>query len=222
MRTSLWLIIVMICFPFVLQAQKENKNIDFQYSGFSGGMAFYTGYLYAGTPIFTTPDGMAIKGEKVQGAPFGMGGALKLHFGHHFRIGGEGYNCSLIYGKNKNRWNLSWGGLLIDGCWSIKKWELFIGGTIGFGTTRHLIFLEANPLDFQIEAQSVYRKYSTMMLVPFMGIAYSITEKMCLYLKWDYAFPVYNRQSDFAEGLRVYVGFSFYHKREKTKQNSTF
>jgi hypothetical protein len=204
-----------------LQAQNVPQKTNFQFSGFSGGMALHSGYLYAGTPVFSTLDGVAVKGEKVHGAPVGIGGVLKLHFGRHFRIGGEGYNSTLVYGKAKNRWSLGWGGLLADSHWQIKKWGLFVGGTVGFGAVRHLVLLDANPNDLQIEGQNVYRKYSVVMLVPFMGVEYAFTERMRLYLKLDYAFNVSNRQPDFAEGLRVYLGFSFYHKREKNEQKIT-
>lgn len=217
---NFFLLHIIILLFSTLQAQNNSKKTNFRLNGFSGGMALHTGYLYAGTPIFSTIDGIALNGEKVHGAPMGIGGALKLHFGRHFRIGGEGYSSTLVYGKAKNRWSLGWGGLLVDSHWQIKKWELFAGGTAGFGAVRHLVLLDANPNDLQIEVQSVYRKYSVVILVPFAGVEYAFTEKMRLYLKLDYAFNISNRQPDFAEGLRVYLGFSFYHKSDRKQYNN--
>jgi hypothetical protein len=207
--------------PIILHAQNSPKETKFRFNGFSGGMALHTGYLYAGTPVFFTPDGIAVKGEKIHGAPAGIGGMIKLHFGRHFRVGSEGYSSTLVYGKAKNRWSLSWGGLLADSYWQIKKWGLFVGGTVGFGGVQHLALLDANPNDLQIEKQNMFHKYRVILLVPFVGVEYAFSERIHLCLKMDYIFNVYDRQPDFAEGLRVYLGFSFYHTKEKNVQKAT-
>jgi hypothetical protein len=209
---AVYLPVLLLSFTLQLQAQSGNEKAKFRFSGFSGGMALHTGYLYAGMPAFHTLTGMPVMGEKLHGMPAGIGGAVKLHFGHHFRVGSEGYSSTLVYGKTKSRWSLSWGGLLADSQWQVKRWTWFAGGTVGFGAVRHLVLLDANSNDLQIEKQSVYHKYNVVVLVPFVGVEYALTETVRLCLKLDYAFNVSNRQPDFAEGLRVYFGCSFYHK----------
>ncbi|MDR1113407.1 MAG: hypothetical protein LBL18_06600 [Bacteroidales bacterium] len=210
---KLWMgCLSVLLLSLTLQAQSDTEKAKLRFSGFSGGMALHTGYLYAGKPVFRTLAGVATVGEKQHGMPVGIGGVVKFHFGRHFRVGSEGYSSTLIYGKTKSRWSLSWGGLLADCQWQVKRWTWFAGGTAGFGAVRHLVLLDANSSDLQIEQQSVYHKYNVIILVPFVGVEYALTGTVHLCLKLDYAFNVSNRQPDFAEGLRVYFGFSFYHK----------
>ena len=69
-----------------------------KYRGFSGGMMVHTGYLQSNSFDLQTIQGNYITTSKVEGMPFGIGGAARLHFGKHLRVGGEGYVSNLRYG----------------------------------------------------------------------------------------------------------------------------
>ena len=74
------------------------------YRGFSGGMMLHTGYVGSKDLNITSLQGTVHK-QKVGGAPVGIGGAIKLMFGRHFRIGAEGYVSTLYYGRHdRTRW----------------------------------------------------------------------------------------------------------------------
>ena len=200
------------CCPVIfLQANAQeniqnlyNKKLYFQ--GYSGGMTFHTGYLSGGK--FNMPDSQ----EKIdiQGTPFGIGGLLRFHFGKHLRIGGEGYSSTLHYGKSESYMTFGWGGLLIDSQWKIKKCTLFFGGTIGGGSVKNIVVLNAvSP--HSIEKNALYRKYTVMVADPFVGMEYALTRRICLITKVDYLVNITGKQADFATGPRVYAGIVFFH-----------
>ena len=184
----------------------SSKKTHFQ--GYSGGMMYHTGYLSGGAVDISSHETV-----KLQGAPSGIGGLLRFHFGKHFRIGGEGYNSTLHYGKNNSYATLSWGGLLLDSPWAINKFTVFFGGTIGGGSVKNITVVNNRPIR-PIEKEAIYRKYSVMIADPFIGMEYAINRRMHLITKIDCLFDMTGKQSDFATGPRVYLGIVFFHGKK--------
>ena len=79
LRTTLLCIAIFLMLtPAFAQETSKPKVL----TGFSGGMMLHTGYLDGQLPQV---------GYRTKGAPFGLGGTLRLHLGQHWMIGGEGY-----------------------------------------------------------------------------------------------------------------------------------
>lgn len=179
-----------------------------KYQGFTGGMRIHTGYLTTKNYTIADPDQNIIFSNKAQGFPFGMGGAAKVQFGEHLRVGFEGYFSSL---KQKNNGYIStgWGGALIDCVWHIKKWSPFVGTSIGGGSIKNL-YLNANTNDdFTTDNNTMFRKYPFMAIVPFVGVEYAVSQKISFIFKVDCIFNVSNRESDYTLGPRFHFGISF-------------
>lgn len=204
-----------ICIFLVLTINlygEEKAPSKMAYSGFSGGMMVHTGYVQSKPFTLNNNDGTARESMQLKGAPIGLGGAIRVHFGQHLRVGSEGYTSTLNYGQNKSYVSVGWGGLLIDCAWYLKSWTPFIGGTIGGGGVKHLTLLEPTADDFVLENNSTsYRTYGFMALTPFVGVEYAMTQKVHLVLKVDYLLNLTNWQDDFTTGPRLYVGFMFCH-----------
>ncbi|MDR1671106.1 MAG: hypothetical protein LBR57_01130 [Alistipes sp.] len=209
------------------------------YNGFSGGMMIHTGYIAGGNVVlYDSERDLLIKDIPigVSGPPIGIGGAIRLHFGPHLRIGAEGHVSTLNYGsgrgsmRNQSHARIGWGGFLADYSWTIgKNWTMYAGGTIGGGSFKNLTLLDATPTDYTLEHRHAkidvdddkeleevvlpgasYRNYSFMVLAPFVGIEYAINDRISLNLKTDWMLKLSNPQKDFATGPRLYFGFTFY------------
>lgn len=181
-----------------------------KYRGFSGGMMVHTGYLKSNSFDLQTIQGNYITSSKVEGMPFGIGGAARLHFGKHLRVGGEGYVSNLRYGVQGTTSSLSWGGVLADCVWPLGRWWPFAGVLVGGGAVEHVI-LQAEPApDFVAESNAAYREYTFMALAPMVGIEYAMSEKIHLTFKMDYVINLSNPQADFPSGPRFFLGFMFY------------
>lgn len=189
-----------------------------QYAGFSGGMMLHTGFVQgSGNLTLNNASGTTVLDQKMKGAPFGIGGAIRFKFGQHLRVGSEGYVSTLNYKTNGEKHgsfsSIGWGGALIDCIWPFERVSPFIGGTIGGGSSKNLTLTEDAPVDTQTEQHTSYRKYGFIALVPFIGMEITATPHLRVMLKMDYIFNVSNKQNDFVTGPRFYVGFAFY--REK-------
>lgn len=182
------------------------------YKGFSGGMMVHSGYVSAGEISVLTPAGTTTQPQAMRGLPMGIGGALRLHFGDHLRVGTEGYTSSLGYGDYGSAVSLGWGGLLVDVCNRWGRWEPFVGVTVGGGLVENLTLSTSPADDFVAEEGASYRNYATMLLAPFVGTEYAISERMGLVFKADYISPIGgSSHPDFPRGVRLYVGFMFKH-----------
>ena len=182
------------------------------FSGYSGGMMVHSGYVSAGNVTFTPPNGGVPVTAKISGLPLGIGGALKIHFGKHLRIGTEGYSSNLRYGKNGSYEHTGWGGLLVDGVLPLGRWFPFAGITLGGGGVKNVTVLQDTTGDFALDdGTTSYRKYTFMALAPFVGVEYALTDRIHLVLKADWLLDATSRQSDFVRGPRVYFGFMFCH-----------
>ena len=180
------------------------------YSGFSGGMMIHSGYLQSGTFELTNANNHSISQNQIKGFPFGIGGAARLHFGKHLRVGGEGYVSDIRYNSNGSYASTSWGGLLVDCIWQFKRFAPFAGLLVGGGNTKNLTLSEKYADDYMIETNTSFREYSFLAIAPFVGVEYAVNSKIRLTLKADYLINLNNPQDDFAHGPRIFLGFMFY------------
>lgn len=178
----------------------------FAYRGFSGGMMLHAGWVDCGDMrVGIAPS------QRLSGLPLGIGGALKVRFGDHLRVGTEGYTSALSYGDYGSSLSIGWGGLLVDWTFRVGKFVPYVGATIGGGSVENLTLTEKPATDLLPEALISYRKYGVGVVVPFVGVEYGLTERMSLTVKADYMLPLGRAQFDFPRGVRCYVGFMFNH-----------
>lgn len=192
----------------------ESPSEYFRYQGFSGGMMLHTGWVSGGSLTLQTPAGVALPQQRVQGMPYGIGGAIRFHFGNNFRIGTEGYVSHLNYGGTGSRMDVSWGGLLADWRWQVGRFSPYLGMTFGGGGVRNLTLVDARRDDMVLEEGVSYRTYSFMAVAPFVGVEFEMTRRMRLVLKADCLLNVSSPQPDFPVGPRIYFGFIFCHLNE--------
>ncbi len=178
---------------------------DLSYRGFSGGMMLHAGYADCGS---INVGGVS---QRMAGLPVGIGGALKVRFGDHLRVGTEGYTSSLGYGDYGSSLSIGWGGLLVDMVWQMGRFAPYAGVTIGGGAVENLTLTSDPKMDTLPELNTSYRKYGVGVVVPFAGVEYGLTERMSLTFKADYMLPLGTSESDFPSGVRCYVGFMFNH-----------
>lgn len=202
-------------------APKTKRHNKLEFSACSGGMMIHSGFLQSREYILHNPDNGSHAHVVAKGLPFGMGGAMRAHFGKHLRVGTEGYVSNLYYAPNGSNASLGWGGLLVDCAWEINRWTIFLGGTVGGGSYKNLTLLNETPLDYQLENGSAsYRKYALFILNPLFGFEYALTPKVHIVVKMDYLFNVSNPQKDFVSGPRLFFGFMFHHYRKNANTPS--
>lgn len=211
---KLYLILCFSLFTFTTLAAGNEPGGKFAYSGFSGGMMLHTGYVGGGKSTLVASGGAVVSSQKMAGMPTGIGGAVRIHLGNWLRIGSEGYVSTLQYGKYDSNIRIGWGGVLADCIWRRKKLSPFAGFTVGGGSARNLTLTAKTPVDFEVEQNSSYRKYSFMCLVPFAGVEFAASARIRIMLKADYMVNLTGRRKDFVSGPRVYIGFSFYRTKD--------
>ncbi len=191
----------------------NDSYAQFIYKGFSGGMMLHTGYLSSSEFTIYNPDGTPLSKEQIKGAPFGIGGALRFHFGsqtNHLRVGLEGYRSSINYQPKGSTFTIGSGGLLIDYFRNNKgRFDPFIGLLIGGGGAKNLTLSKWHNEDYIIEQYSSYRKYPFLSLTPYIGFEIEITNKLRFIMKGDYLINISNKELDFARGVRFYAGIIF-------------
>lgn len=202
--TTILLLTILLALPVCAFAEGGKGRLA--YRGFSGGMMLHTGWVSAGSVTV----GLS-QPQRMSGLPMGIGGALKVRFGDHLRVGTEGYTSALGYGDWGSSLSIGWGGLLVDWCWQMGRFMPYVGATVGGGLVENLTLTSKPQMDFLPEANISYRKYGVGLIVPFAGVEYGITERMSLTLKGDYMFSLSPNASDFPSGVRCYVGFMFNH-----------
>ena len=190
--------IILACLLFTLAATaQENKLIR----GFDGGMMLHTGFL-KGTldPI----------GYDAKGAPMGIGGAIRLHLGEHFRVGGEGYISTLNQRSNGSYLKYGWGGLLADVYTVLGRLQPYTGLTVGGGAMTTLLMMENPASDWAPIDGTRYHKQGFMAIDPFVGCDFIVSGPMHLTLKVDYLCAL-SESKLLPHGPRIYFGFLFYH-----------
>lgn len=193
---------------FVLLALLVSLSLSaqrFSYRGFSGGMMLHAGWIDGGD--------ISVGGlqQSMNGVAKGIGGALKVQFGDHLRIGTEGYTSALSYGDYGSSLSVGWGGLLVDWAFENHRGRIgYFGATVGGGVVKNLTLSEEPADDFAPEDNLSFRKYGVPIVAPFVGTELPLTERMNLTVKADYLIPIGN-VPDFPSGVRLYVGFMFKH-----------
>ena len=218
MKNRLAVVIALICFNVAQLSAADSDTTGmrpsggrFRFNGYSGGMLLHTGYVQSRTFTLHAADGAGVTRMRLRGAPLGIGGALRVRFGKHLRIGGEGC-VSTLYGRYDSYQTLGWGGVLADCAWELERWTLFVGGTFGGGSVTNLVSLGSALDDYTLEQDNLlYRKYSFLALAPFFGAEYAVTDKVHLMIKSDYIVNLSNWQDDYVSGPRIYFGFMFCH-----------
>lgn len=199
-------ILLLSLVAFVQGALAQESSHPLAYKGFSGGMMVHAGWVSSGDVVIGSAPA-----QSMSGIPLGIGGALKVRFGDHLRVGTEGYTSSLGYGEWGSSLSIGWGGLLVDYTFRVGEFMPYVGATIGGGLVENLTLPRNPEQDFLPEEGVSYRNYGVGVLVPFVGVEYGLTERMSLTLKADYMFSLTPAESDFPSGVRCYVGFMFNH-----------
>lgn len=182
------------------------------FTGCSGGMMVHSGWVSGSETVFTRPDGSLTSPMRMSGMPFGIGGAAKVHLWNYLRVGTEGYVSHLNYDRNGSNESVGWGGFLVEGMLPLGRWFPFAGVTVGGGAVKNITVLEPTISDFLLDnGTTSYRKYPFMAVAPYIGIEYSLTERVHIVLKADCLIDATSRQKDYPLGPRVYFGFMFWH-----------
>ena len=207
LKKILFFCFITLLFTDAIGQEPVPKKMRFE--GYSGGMMVQTGYLFGGTTKVLDNATDVVQNTDMHGFSFGLGGTMRFHFGKYLRIGGEGYTSKLFYGKNGTYASLGWGGILADCKWDFNKWTLFAGGTFGGGKVSNFVFSNSSSKKPILENNTAFRKYSVMIVNPFVGVEYAVTSRLHLIAKADWIINISNRQIDFPMGPRVYIGVAF-------------
>ena len=68
----------------------------------------HTGWLTSSDVNFASPSGAVVGPMRMNGMPFGIGGAAKVHLWNWLRVGSEGFVSHLNYGKNNSNESIGW------------------------------------------------------------------------------------------------------------------
>lgn len=190
--------LILACLLLTLAASAQEKKLI---RGFDGGMMLHTGFL-KGTldPI----------GYDAKGAPMGIGGAIRLHLGEHFRVGGEGYISTLNQRGNGSYLKYGWGGLLADVYTVVGRLQPYAGLTLGGGAMTTLLMMENPGSDWAPIDGTRYHRQGFMAIDPFVGCDFIVSGPMHLTVKLDYLCAL-SQSRLLPHGPRIYFGFLFYH-----------
>ena len=158
------------------------RSGSMRYRGFIGGMMLHTGYVCSREVSIAGPAGDT-HNISAEGAPLGIGGAIKFMFGKHLRIGTEGYVSTLTFGRHSSHAKTGWGGILADCTWQLGRFRIFAGGTVGGGSQTNTFILSPVRDDYLAEECISYRKYAFFAVAPFAGAEYALTNKVNLVAK---------------------------------------
>ena len=183
----------------------DKKPHQMAFSGYQGGMMFHMGYVQSKNFQFNDLLGNPLGNPyQLKGMAYGIGGAIRVGFGKHLRVGMEGYVSTHKYGPNASSAKIGWGGLLLDSHWKIDKVTIFAGGVIGGGSYTHsTVTNKENESshdykdDFTIENQDIsFRKYPFLVIDPFFGVEYALTKRISAVAKIDYMLNATNWSDD--------------------------
>ncbi len=184
----------------------ENKQS--LYRGYIGGMMVHAGYGFGGV---LTPVGGSV-GMPVEGMAAGIGGRLLVNLGDHFRVGTEGYVSTITYGEHRKA-DIGWGGLTADWGWQLGKVRPYFGVSLGGGSYENMAAIDP-PLDDNTPQDVVWHSYSVFLVVPYVAMEYSLTQKIRLCFRLDWITSPTAKSTtftDFSSGPRLHVGFMFAH-----------
>lgn len=210
-------------------AHKPTKTL-----GFSGGMLFHAGYLFASSPdeLFrnmSLKDMSNISDLPRDGFTLGLGGALRLHIKNHIHLGAEGGVSTMPLMKSGSNIRTGWGGALCDYYFTIGRVRPMIGGLIGGGSNRRLYvpsdgsYIDSG--DSTLAYNASYVKTPFFFLDPYLGVEIQLSGHSALVIKADYMLPFSRSKIGVAikkgespwsvfvtpSGPRLYVGVLFGH-----------
>lgn len=195
----LFTIISINCFAQDNDTKNDSNKI---FNGYDGGMMLHLGYVKNRVePLNFT----------AQGITKGIGGAIRFHFGKHYRIGTEGYVSTLSLMKNGSYMKTFWAGLLNDFYWKFGKFMPYAGITIGGGALTDCIIFEGNNHDWEREEKVVINKTPFIAIDPIIGCDYCLSDAMHITVKFDCLFGLGNENLHMPIGPRAYIGFIFFH-----------
>ena len=104
---------------------------------------------------------------------------------------------------------IGWGGLLVDGYYTLGRWTPYGGVTVGGGSSSMLLMKKGNSSDWVAEEEAILHNGSLFIINPFVGCEFSLTRAIRLTLKADYMLPLNTKVVP--TGVRVYLGVIFGH-----------
>lgn len=167
---------------------------------FDGGMMLHSGYLNGRVEPLD---------YQAKGMTFGIGGVLRFHLGDHLRAGFEGYVSNLDQMDNGSYVRMGWGGLVADGCWRLGRWMPYAGLCVGGGRASTLLMFAGDDKDWLAEPNAVLHNEMFMLINPYVGVEFFLTDAVHLTLKADRLTPLTGEA--IPTGVRFYLGFIFAH-----------
>ena len=199
MKRLLFIVLLFI----TLNAFSQNEEKFF--NGYDGGMMLHAGYVSKNiNPV----------GFKAEGVTKGIGGAIRFHFGKHYRIGTEGYVSTLSLAKKLVDGSYSktfWAGLINDFYWQFGKFMPYVGLTVGGGTLTDCFIFEGDNHDWTPESNVIINKTAFVAIDPYIGCDYSLTDALHLTFKIDYLNGFNKSELYLPAGPRFYIGAIFFH-----------
>ena len=193
------LLLVAVACIFVMMTGGRSVSAQ-QRQMFDGGMMLHAGYL----------DGkVEALDYNAKGMTYGIGGVLRFHIGKWLRVGGEGYVSTLGQMNNGSYVRMGWGGVVADGCWRLGRWMPYAGICIGGGNASTLLVFDGSDSDWTVEPNAVLHNEKFMLLNPYIGLEYALTDAVHLTLKADRLTPITGEAVP--TGVRIYLGFIFAH-----------
>jgi len=193
---------VLIGFLLACSVQGQEDAHQKVVAGFNGGMMVHTGYLQGTLPEI---------GYRAQGAPFGLGGVIRVALGRHWMVGGEGYVSTLRQMHNGSYIKYGWGGLLGEFYWPFKHVMPYVGLTVGGGTQTTFLLLDGSATDWTSEQNAIFHKQGFCAITPFVGCDFILTKVVHLTLKADWLNSISHTGWIKPTGPRFYFGVIFYH-----------
>ena len=196
--------ILLITFIF-LGLNVFSQNEEKIFNGYDGGMMLHLGYV---------SENVEAVDFKAGGVTKGIGGAIRFHFGEHYRIGTEGYVSTLSLKKDLAKGSYIktfWAGLINDFYWQFGKFMPYVGLNVGGGTLTDCFIFEGNNHDWNQESSVIINKSAFVAIDPYIGCDYSLTDALHLTFKIDYLNGFNKSELYLPTGPRFYIGAIFFH-----------
>ena len=196
--------ILLITFIF-LGLNVFSQNEEKIFNGYDGGMMLHLGYV---------SENVEAVDFKAGGVTKGIGGAIRFHFGQHYRIGTEGYVSTLSLKKDLAKGSYIktfWAGLINDFYWQFGKFMPYVGLNVGGGTLTDCFIMEGDNHDWNPESSVIINKSAFVAIDPYIGCDYSLTDALHLTFKIDYLNGFNKSDLYLPTGPRFYIGAIFFH-----------
>lgn len=190
---------------FFVSLNVFSQNDEKIFNGYDGGMMLHAGYV---------TKNVAPVDVKAEGMTKGIGGAIRFHFGNHYRIGTEGYVSTLSLKKSLvegSYMKTFWAGLINDFYWEFGKLMPYIGLSVGGGTLTDCLIFEGGSHDWEAESKVIINKTAFVAIDPYIGCDFCLTKALHLTFKMDYLSGFNKSELYLPTGPRFYVGAIFFH-----------